>query len=184
MWLAAAAWPAAVRPARWIGSFLWKEGDMRTIGRDSHLARPIEQGDPVGGQVGVVLFGGLLMELTREHAAATATSWREGLAAAGIDGARIARLQERTDLAIYTPGSNAGLQLSVLKSFDAPGAAVLADEELLRERIASTVTGLLGLVGLGVYLGLARLARDMKRVGVLLEPRGLAEKPSTQHHQQ
>ncbi len=77
-----------------------------------------------------------------------AEAWREGLLGWGIDGRRIARLRETVDIAVYTPGSNAGLPLSILKSFDAPPAEVLADAEQLRERIATTVTGLLGLVGI------------------------------------
>ncbi len=41
---------------------------------DGLMQRVIELGaDPVGGQVGAVLFGGLLMELVREHAATTAS---------------------------------------------------------------------------------------------------------------
>ena len=48
---------------------------------------------------------------------------------------------------IYTPGSNAGLPVSILKSFAAPEDDVLNDTELLRERISTTVTGLLGLLG-------------------------------------
>src|SRR4029450_836927 len=51
------------------------------------------------------------------------------------------------DFAIYTPGSNAGLPVSILKSFAAPPAAVREDAEALGERIGTTVTSLLGLVG-------------------------------------
>jgi hypothetical protein len=50
-------------------------------------------------------------------------------------------------VAIYTPGSNAGLPVSILKSFAAPAADVQEDAELLRERISTTVTSLLGLLG-------------------------------------
>ncbi len=50
-------------------------------------------------------------------------------------------------MAIYTPGSSAGLPLSVLRSFAAPPPAVLDDPDALRERIASAVSGLLALVG-------------------------------------
>jgi len=85
---------------------------------------------------------------TAAQAEKTATTWRDGLASWGIDGARIARMRENVDVALYTPGSNAGLPLSILGSFDAPPPAVLGDEEALRERVASTVTGLLGLIGL------------------------------------
>lgn len=36
------------------------------------------------------------------------------------DGERIRRLRAAADFAIYTPGSNVGLPLTVLRSFDAP----------------------------------------------------------------
>jgi hypothetical protein len=81
-------------------------------------------------------------------AAAEANAWRDGLAKWNQDGERIRRLREQVDLAIYTPGSAAGRPVSVLRSFDAPGRAVLDDADALRERIQSTVTGLLGLLGI------------------------------------
>ena len=64
------------------------------------------------------------------------------------DGARIQRLRDAADFAVYTPGSNAGIPLSILKSFAAPPPAIREDEELLRERIGTTATSLLGLVGI------------------------------------
>jgi hypothetical protein len=81
-------------------------------------------------------------------AAAESEKWRSGLAAWGQDGDRIRRLREAADFAIYTPGSAAGRQVSVLRSFGVPGAAVLADPDALRERIQSTVTSLLALLGI------------------------------------
>lgn len=85
---------------------------------------------------------------TEAFAATTADTWKRGIESWGMTGERIARLQSSVDIAVYTPGSSAGMPLSVLRSFDVPSAAVLEDEELLRERIATTVTGLLGLVGI------------------------------------
>jgi len=49
---------------------------------------------------------------------------------------------------VYTPGSTAGLPVSILKSFAAPGAAIIEDPELLRERVNATATALLGLLGI------------------------------------
>ncbi|HEV8187451.1 MAG TPA: DUF87 domain-containing protein [Pyrinomonadaceae bacterium] len=76
-----------------------------------------------------------------------ATLWKEGLAKWGEDGERIRRLQDAADFRIYTPGSNAGLPVSILKSFAAPPEAIRQDNESLAERISTTVTSLLALVG-------------------------------------
>jgi hypothetical protein len=80
-------------------------------------------------------------------AAQQAETWTKGLTAWGEDGARIRRLREAADFAIYTPGSTAGLPVSILKSFAAPAPAIVKDGEALTERIGTTVTSLLGLVG-------------------------------------
>ena len=77
-----------------------------------------------------------------------ATIWKEGLAKWGEDGDRIKRLKEAADFRIYTPGSNAGLPVSILKSFAAPPEAIRQDNESLAERINTTVTSLLALVGI------------------------------------
>jgi hypothetical protein len=84
---------------------------------------------------------------TDAYAASVADAWRKGLAEWDQDGARIQRLREAAEFAIYTPGSEAGRPLSVLRSFAAPPAQLRADAGALRERVAATVGGLLGLVG-------------------------------------
>ncbi|MCX7053512.1 MAG: ATP-binding protein, partial [Proteobacteria bacterium] len=48
---------------------------------------------------------------------------------------------------IYTPGSNAGRPLSILRSFAAPDPVVANDATALKERVGSAVAGLLGLLG-------------------------------------
>jgi len=83
-----------------------------------------------------------------EFAAAQSELWKKGLGKWGQDGERIRKMRETTELAIYTPGSSAGIQLSILKSFSAPPPEILEDGELLRERIGTTVTSLLGLLGI------------------------------------
>ena len=57
---------------------------------------------------------------SEQFAAQTAEQWRKGLASWDQTGERIERLRDAVDLAIYTPGSTAGLPLTVLRSFDAP----------------------------------------------------------------
>ena len=74
--------------------------------------------------------------------------WKKGLGEWGQDGDRIRRLRDAAEFAIYTPGSSAGLPVSILKSFAAPPPEARDDEEALRERVASTATGLLTLAGI------------------------------------
>ena len=81
-------------------------------------------------------------------AAEQAKLWREGLAKWGEDGERIKRLKDAADFRIYTPGSNAGLPVSILKSFVAPPEVIRHDNEALSERINTTVTSLLALTGI------------------------------------
>lgn len=83
-----------------------------------------------------------------DYAAQTAQRWKDGLAAWGEDGARIERFRNSVDIAIYTPGSQAGLPLTVLRSFAAPGESVRDDAETLRERISAAASGLLALLGI------------------------------------
>jgi hypothetical protein len=83
-----------------------------------------------------------------DYAREQADVWRRGLAEWGQDESRIRMLLEKTDISIYTPGSNAGLPLSVLKTFAAPAAELIEDTELLHQRISTTVSGLLGLLGI------------------------------------
>ncbi|MFN7932622.1 MAG: DUF87 domain-containing protein [Bryobacteraceae bacterium] len=81
-------------------------------------------------------------------AAQQAEMWKNGLAQWGQDGARIGAMRANCDLTIYTPGSDAGVPVSVLRSFDAPPDAVIDDRELFRDRISATATAILGLVGI------------------------------------
>ncbi len=81
-----------------------------------------------------------------EFAAAQAALWKKGLGQWGQTGKRIAQLRKNADLAIYTPGSNSGLPVSVLHSFDAPDQELIDDVDLYRERVQATATGILTLL--------------------------------------
>lgn len=83
-----------------------------------------------------------------DFATKTAETWKAGLAAWGESGERIARFRNSADVAIYTPGSSAGLELTVLRSFAAPGPELLQDAEALRERCTAAASGLLALLGI------------------------------------
>jgi hypothetical protein len=81
-------------------------------------------------------------------AAQEAETWRAGLAKWDQSGERIARLREAADFAIYTPGSEAGLPVSILSSLGAPAPEVVADGDLLRERVTTMAASLLALLGI------------------------------------
>jgi hypothetical protein len=86
---------------------------------------------------------------TQEQAAAEAANrWRAGLADWEIPLERLKALQNAVHFAIYTPGSDAGIPVSILASLKAPPIPWEQNRELLREKITGTVTALLGLVGL------------------------------------
>ncbi len=82
-----------------------------------------------------------------EFAGAQARMWREGLAEWGQSGDRIRRLREHCGMRIYTPGSSAGISVSILSSLTAPSRELCEDRELLGDRVESTATSLLSLLG-------------------------------------
>ena len=82
-----------------------------------------------------------------EFAAQTAAMWKTGLAEWGQDPARIATLRDKVDINIFTPGSKAGIPVSILSSLEVPPFEIMDDAELLGERVESTVSSLLSLVG-------------------------------------
>ncbi|QOV90767.1 ATP-binding protein [Humisphaera borealis] len=82
-----------------------------------------------------------------DFAAGQAKLWKDGLASWGQDGSRIQKLRDSADFAIYTPGSTAGIPVSIVKSFNAPPPAIRDDTEAFGDRISTTVTSLLGLAG-------------------------------------
>ncbi|HEV3237370.1 MAG TPA: DUF87 domain-containing protein, partial [Gemmataceae bacterium] len=81
-----------------------------------------------------------------EHAKQLAEQWRKGLEEWGQTPDRIKRLQEAGEFRIYTPGSEAGLPLSILQTFTAPKGPV--SREALNQKIDATTTALLGLTGI------------------------------------
>lgn len=83
-----------------------------------------------------------------QYAAETAKNWKTGLAAWGQGPERIAALRSKTELTIYTPGSSAGVPVSVLGSFTAPAAEVVGDIDTLNSLVSSTATSLLALVNI------------------------------------
>ena len=83
-----------------------------------------------------------------EYAAAQAELWKKGLDQWGQDGARIQRLRDAANFTIFTPGSTAGVPISILSSFACPSEETMLDREAVGDLISSTVTSLLGLIGI------------------------------------
>ncbi|MDB4572588.1 DUF87 domain-containing protein, partial [Akkermansiaceae bacterium] len=77
----------------------------------------------------------------------TARMWEEGIGGWHQSPERVRQMQEKTDINIFTPGSKAAIPVSILSSLDVPPIEVMDDGELLGERIESTVSSLLSLVG-------------------------------------
>ena len=82
----------------------------------------------------------------KEHAQNTANLWKKGIEGDFQNIQRIEKLKNAADFTIYTPGSNAGVQISILSSFKAPSREVLEDNDLLVSLINSTVSSILSLI--------------------------------------
>ena len=80
-----------------------------------------------------------------EFAAKQAALWKEGLAPWGIAEEQLAAFKAKVDVAIYTPGSGAGIPLNVLGSLQAPQTD---DQEVIADEIDGYVTSLLSVVGI------------------------------------
>src|SRR6478735_10033921 len=81
------------------------------------------------------------------YAAAQAEMWSKGLADWGQSAARIKKLRDTVDVTVFTPGSNAGIPVSIVASLAAPAPEVLEDSEIFNERVESSATSLLSLAG-------------------------------------
>ncbi|HID63424.1 MAG TPA: ATP-binding protein, partial [Anaerolineae bacterium] len=83
-----------------------------------------------------------------EYAQEIASTWARGLREWGIGLERLQRLRDAAEFAIYTPGSDAGQPISILHTLKVPALSWDENEELLREKIAGTVSALLALIGI------------------------------------
>jgi DNA helicase HerA-like ATPase len=117
-----------------------------------------------------------------DFAAKTAESWKAGLAEWDQTPERVAKLKAAADIAIYTPGAETGVPLSVLRSFAAPSKELLADAGALRDRVGSVVSGLLSLLrieadplGSREHILLANILEGAWRQGLSLDLTGLIQ---------
>ncbi len=81
-----------------------------------------------------------------DYAAQIAAQWREGIESWGQSQKRVELLRNSADFRIYTPGSDAGLPVSVLGNFAAPPFDWHTEAETAREQISAVVSALLSLV--------------------------------------
>ncbi|MDN5111191.1 ATP-binding protein [Aliarcobacter butzleri] len=82
----------------------------------------------------------------KEFAQNTANLWKNGLERDFQNANRIEKLKNCADFTIYTPGSDAGVQISILSSFKAPNKEVIEDNDLLVSLVNSTVSSILSLI--------------------------------------
>ncbi len=83
-----------------------------------------------------------------DYAASQAELWKKGLAQWDEGPERIQRFCDSVDRVIYTPGSSAGIPITVLKSFSAPPKEIVDDADAFNERVSSATSGLLALMGI------------------------------------
>jgi len=111
------------------------------------------------------------------YAEEIARMWKKGLKSFNQDISRIKKLKSHK-ATIYTPGSNAGIKVSVLSSLDAPGEEILNDADMFAAYIHATVASLLTLVSIEAdpleskeYILLGNILKSlwMQKRGVTLE---------------
>ncbi len=83
-----------------------------------------------------------------EYAEQVSQTWRSGLAEWDQTPDRIRALKEGTEFNVYTPGSDAGISISILSALTPPQLDWETDAELIREQIQGIVNALLGLMGI------------------------------------
>jgi len=78
-----------------------------------------------------------------QFAAEQAETWRKGLEGWGQSGARIRKMKDAADFVVYTPGSNAGIPVSILNSFAAPPTELVKNNNSSPAKSNSTAPSLL-----------------------------------------
>ncbi|MDD7733198.1 MAG: DUF87 domain-containing protein [Firmicutes bacterium] len=78
----------------------------------------------------------------------TASTWKKGLADWDQDGDRMAALKNAVDRKLYTPGSNAGIPLSIASMGAFPGREILDNREVFLDSVQAAATDFLTLAGI------------------------------------
>ena len=99
-----------------------------------------------------------------------ALAWRKGQAEWVITNERMLALKNAAEFAIYTPGSDKVIPVTILLLLAAPGLDWGSNREILGERISNKVTAKLGLVGFDGIFGVAWMPYyQVKAGGELVE---------------
>lgn len=83
-----------------------------------------------------------------QYAEQIAKQWRSGLQQSNESAETIKNLKEKVEIRIYTPGSKAGLPLSILSSLAAPKDLSPIDPDFINDEIQGIASSLLGLLGI------------------------------------
>ena len=83
-----------------------------------------------------------------EYSINIASTWKKGLEDWGIGNDRIKQLKDSVEYTIFTPGSDAGIPISIISSLTSPKLDFKVDGEAARDRIRGVVAALLDLMGL------------------------------------
>jgi hypothetical protein len=81
-----------------------------------------------------------------DYAKQLSERWKKGLIESGQQPERVREVSQHTDFRLYTPGSEAGLGLSILRTFAAPKVKLSLED--LTQKVSATATALLGLSGI------------------------------------
>jgi hypothetical protein len=83
-----------------------------------------------------------------QQAEQIARDWKEGLNSWGISESRVQAYRRSAQFSVYTPGTDAGLQVSILSSFEAPPDGWAGNEGKYRQKLSGIVKALLSLIGI------------------------------------
>lgn len=122
----------------------------------------------------------------QDYAALQVEMWKKGLSEWGQDGQRIRAMREKTQFEIYTPGSSAGKQISIVTLFSLPPEAIRNDPEAMNDLVAGTAASLLGLLGIEAdpircreHILISNILLSAWKVGINLDLAGLIQQIQT-----
>ena len=84
----------------------------------------------------------------QEYSEKVSKEWADGLKIWGENEADLLAYKDSVERTIYTPANHAGVPLSLLNSFAAPSPEFIKDIGAFRDRVLTTTSSLLGLIGI------------------------------------